>query len=415
MAPFRPSSRPIDRIAGRRSRIGSTRAVLLASMSAMLLLFASGGPVAAQSASELAGDLDRSGSSVDGAIGADLAEAIAAANDRGIGYVEGAFGDGDDATALAESIAAELDALGSSIHTVIVRAEGGVGGWSNVYDSGDVVAAIDAGFASFASGDNGAGLSAVASALGTGSSGGASSSSDSGGGSSGVLLGGVGMVAAGGGALWYRNKKRRERRIADDMEADRAEINEQLRDNADKVIDLGDAVLASGDAELQRLYTEASETYQDVSRSVEGAATPEAVDALDDRIDHAEWQFQVIEARLAGQPDPKSPAEVAAEAQAKRRAETAEPALGKDETIFDRSGSSGAPSSGGIPMPRGGRSVPRRRRGGMGPVIIGGGWGGGHGGSRRSQRRHGGGFGGSRGGGGGGRSFGGGGGGGRNF
>ncbi len=381
----------------------------------VVMIASTAGPASAQSASELAGDLDRAGSSVDGAVNADLAAAISTANSSGIGYVEGDFGDGDAATALAESIAAELASSGSAIHTVIVRSDGGVGGWSNIHGSSDVIAAIDRGFASFASGENGDGLVAVTDALAGGTS--AATSGTSGGGvSSGVLVGGAGVVAAGGGAYWYRNKRRRERRIVEDMEADRAEINEQLRDNADKVIDLGDAVLTSGDAELQQIYTEASETYQDVSRSIEAAATPEAIDALDDRIDHAEWQFELIEARLAGDPDPRSPAELAEEAAAKQAVERSKPALGKDETIFaPPGGSTTAPrppaSPVPVPMPRGGYGR-RRRRGGMGPIIIGGGgWGGG---SRRTQRRHGGG-GGFSGGGGGGRSFGGGGGGGRNF
>ena len=388
------------------------RSTLTIVLTVVVMVAAVASPAGAQSASDIAGDLDRSGSSVAGGIGADLAEAISIASASGIGYVEGDFGDGDAATALAESVAAELAGLGSTIHTVIVRSDGGVGGWSNVHGSSDVVAAIDRGFASFASGDNDAGLLAVNESL----AGGGSTASSGGGVSSGVLVGGAGVVAAGGGAYWYRNKRRREQRIVDDMEADRAEINEQLRDNADKVIDLGDAVLTSGDAELQQIYTEASETYQDVSRSIEAASTPEAIDALDDRIDHAEWQFELIEARLAGEPDPKSPTELAEEAAAKQAVERSKPALGKDETIFaPPGGSTTAPrppaSPVPVPMPRGGYGR-RRRSGGMGPIIIGGGgWGGG---SRRSQRRHGDG-GGFSGGGGGGRSFGGGGGGGRNF
>ena len=70
---------------------------------------------------------------------------------------------------------------------------------------------------------------------------------------------------------------------------------------------LGDRVIASKDPELIRIYEEASETYQAVSEAVEGADAAEAVDDLDDRIDHAEWQFETIEARLDGRPDPPPP------------------------------------------------------------------------------------------------------------
>ncbi len=398
----------------RRARPSPRFGLLWASL---LLVLVAAAPAAAQSAGDLAADVNRSGSSVDGSIDASLAEAISEANANGIGYVEGSFGDGDAATALAESVQAELESLGSSIHTVVVRSDAGVGAASGQFGSGDVVAGIDAGFSAFAAGNNAEGLAAFTDFI-TSPTVTPSPSSGSGGGiSGGVLAGGAGVVAAGGGAIWYRNKKRREQRLADDLEADRDEINQQLRDNADKVIDLGDAVIASGDTELQQIYSEASATYQDVSRSIEGATTAEQVDALDDRIDHAEWQFELIEARLAGEPDPVSPAEVAAEAAAKRAEDMSKPALGKDETIFERPGGSTTPRPPAapvpIPMPRGGYGR-RRRRGGMGPVIIGGG---GYGSRRTQRRRGGGGFGGGGGfrGGSGGRSFGGGGSGGRNF
>ncbi len=167
---------------------------------------------------------------------------------------------------------------------------------------------------------------------------------------------------------WRSAKAKAKKLLIADMEVDRAEIKEQLKDNADKVITLGDSVIASQDQELIDLYDKASRTYQEVSQSVDEATTPEAVDALDDRIDEAEWEFDVIQARLNGTPIPISPAELEATEAAKNAPPppSAGPALGPNESVLG----GGGPTR----QPRRERSYqPKRQRGrggGMGTSIL---------------------------------------------
>ncbi len=174
-----------------------------------------------------------------------------------------------------------------------------------------------------------------------------------------LLLGGVFWVFAS-----RRRKKKAAQRQAADMAADKAEIRQQLQDNSDRVIELGDQVIASKNSELQGLYEQASQSYQQVSLEIDAAATPAQVDALDDKIDTAQWQFETIEARLAGQPDPPSPQEIEQEAAKKQSEEDTTPALGKDESVFT--------------SPRSGREYQRRTRrssgGGLGSLgkVLGG-------------------------------------------
>ncbi len=194
------------------------------------------------------------------------------------------------------------------------------------------------------------------------------------------------------GIRYFSNKRKRKAAEQAAIEVDRSEIAEQLRNNADRVIDLGDPVIATGDASLISLYEDASTTYQEVSLALPKATTAAEIDALDDRIDEAEWQFEVIAARLAGEPEPPSPAE--RERAANPPAPTG-PALGPDESVFDDSRRGRTTTQ--APRPR---SQPTSRR------SSGGGLGGGLGGmlggilgqillgggrprqtSRRTQRR----------------------------
>lgn len=178
----------------------------------------------------------------------------------------------------------------------------------------------------------------------------------------------VASIAGFFGIRYFSNKRKRTAAEQAAIEVDRDEIAEQLRNNADRVIDLGDPVIASRNPELIAMYEEASTTYQEVSIALPEAKTAIEIDALDDRIDNAEWQLEVIAARLADQPEPPSPAE--RERAATPPAPTG-PALGPDDSIFGpRSGG----SSTGSRLPRSEPAPPQRRSssgmgGGMGGML----------------------------------------------
>ncbi len=396
---------------------------------------------------QIGAELSAGGSYIEFSANATMVSSIDRANAQGIAF---AWLDDEagppEIEQWAEDLAEQLNSSGSQYNTVLLLTNGGVAGHSFRFGSASenkarVDAAIDAGFDQFDAGSVGAGIDSfsddlanlVTTATTTGSSGGTTNSEPS----SGFGLTGLLMPAALlGGGYWivrnWRKSKTVKREEIADMEADRAEIKEQLRDNADRVISLGDRVIESGNHELISLYEKASHTYRDVSHAIDGADNPDDIDRLDDQIDEAEWQFEVIEARLAGRTPPPSPVEVEEQvAQAKAEVEEAKrrdrdkPALGANESVL---GGNQRSSQQRYQQrnPRGYAPMPRRR-GGYG--SMGGGLGGmlgsiilgqmgGRGSRRTQQRRGGGGFGGGglgggvlrpRGGsGGGGRGFGGG-------
>jgi len=226
---------------------------------------------------------------------------------------------------------------------------------------------------------------------------------------------------------FFTGRRRKAAALEKEMQEDRAEIREQLRNNADHVIDLGDRITTADD-DIRRIYEEAAQTFQDVSLGLDDASTPTEIDALDDRLDRAEWQFDVIEARLDGRtppPEPRIGEGPIGRSATRPGARQPVPPLGNDRSASDR-GASDRPamdadeslfpgrSTGRAPQRR--QPTPRRRGGGsmLGGVVKGGLMalvikmllGGGlslGGGSRRTQQRRssnsGGGFGGGVGGG----------------
>lgn len=357
-------------------------------------------------ATEIAEEVAASGRYLEISAPAGLDAAIDRANAGGTVFV---WLDSDDFPEdVADQVLDELVLQSTPYRTVLVLTDSGVAASSETVPTPEVDAALDASFVAFRNGDVADGVAtfdrslsgtAATTATTTGGSSSAStpSSNSSGGG---IGLGSLLLVAlVGGGGFWLfrriRSGSKARKAVAAEMEADRAEIKEQLRDNADHVLSLGDRAIASGDAELISLYERASATYQEVSQAVDEASTPAEVDALDDRIDEAEWQFETIEARLEGRPAPPSPAEV--EARAERNARAAPPppsggpALGPEESVL-------GPGPPPRPPARSRQSGRRRSRGGLGgalggalgSVILGGGLGGGR--SRRSTRRAGSGF-----------------------
>lgn len=371
--------------------------------------------------------LDETGRYTEIASDPELESAVDRLNARGIAFAWLDQG-GDDrvALSLAEDYVEDLDEIGSRYTTVIVLSGDGFGASSYSFIQAEMDPALDAAFNGFADTDIPTGLDAFGTSLdsattatttgGTSDSGtsDSGSTSDRGGpGFGSILL----LLAVGGGGFLLFRRWRAGRRAAEqaaiDLEEDRAEIKEQLKNNADHVIWLGDRAIASKNSELIRIYEEASETYQQVSEQVDGAETAEVVDALDDRIDHAEWQFETIEARLEGRALPPRPTDDDDASDRSAGARPPAPSRGDRTRARDR-----VPT----PPPERDRSVitssdrrrraprpepaPRRRSGGglggalggggglggvlggiLGNIILGGGLGGG--GSRRTRRRSG--------------------------
>ncbi|MGB5759017.1 MAG: hypothetical protein WBM50_19035, partial [Acidimicrobiales bacterium] len=227
-------------------------------------------------------------------------------------------GDAAVAVSLSDDYVEDLQEINSRYHTVVVLTSEGFAASSTIYTQQEIDAALDASFDDFRAGAAGDGVTTFSRVLtdSTADTTATTESADTSGSGSG---GGIGLgtillaIAAAGGVLLLlrgfstRRKAKKQARI--DMENDRAEIKEQLKANADRVISLGDRVIAKGDDQLITRYEEATKTYQEVSLSVDDASTAAEVDALDDRIDHAEWQFETIEAGLSGLPTPPSPQE----------------------------------------------------------------------------------------------------------
>lgn len=359
------------------------------------------GAQTAPPASQIAEQLDSSGRYLQFDASSAEDQAIATANERGVAFV---WLDVDvDAEQLAKDVGDELFSRPARYSTVLVLTQAGVGAQSDTVDSGEIDDAIDASFTSFQNGAVADGLDEfVASLAGqqtprtsVPTSGSGSNSGSSGGGGGSILLPVLGVVVVGGGGLLLLrsvSRRRKARQLAAaELEADRAEIKEQLRDNADRVLQLGDRVIASKDDGLISSYEQASAAYQEVSLGIDGATTAEQIDALDDKIDHAEWQLQSIEAKLDGRPAPPPPSDddahrgpgtppppggptppapgAPAPSSSAARPGDDGPALGPDDSVFGgRSG--GLPSGPAMPSPS-------RRQGGGGLGGLGGGRGGG--------------------------------------
>jgi len=418
---------------------------LISALAALLLIF--GGlapPASAQTLDQIAEEVDRAGFYADFTVGGAEADSIERANDHSIGFVWLDQAGGADTELIAVGVVERLESLGSGYDTVIVLDNTGV--WVRSSSNSNASAAADAATPLFASGDVAGGIDAVASALSGGPAAAPAAGNDAavgdttrpaantgstGGGTPWfliLLLGLLGFFAF----RWFSGKRRKSAAVSKAMKEDKAEIKEQLLNNADSVINLGDKVTTAPD-DVRQMYEEASRAYQDVSSSINDASTVEEIDSLDDRIDKAEWQFQVIEARLDGRTPPPEPnwgapeAPVGAPSNAPRppapRPDGRQPvpplgrdtrrdapALGPDESIFNQ-----GQRRGGAPRGRSHQQAPRRRsrgggmlggmmKAGIGSLLLRMLLGGGLGGiatSRRTQRRH---VGGNRGGfGGGGR------------
>ncbi len=346
-----------------------------------------------------------SGRYIEGDLTSGDSSAIDQANNSGVAFVwlNQPTRTENEAQDLATELLSQVRQNDTSFtHVVVLIDDGeaefiGLGGWSSTSSSTDVDAAIEAASNQFAAGEIGAGITSYTESVDgtspsddnqdssstrdsstnpssnpTGNQATEEVSSGGGIGFFGLFL--ILLIVGGGLFLLFRvfsGRRKGKKAAIEEMEADRSEITEQLKSNADRVITLGDEVILSKNDELIRTYEEASTAYQEVSTSLSKATTPDQVDLLDDKIDKAEWQFDVIEAKLAGKPAPLSPAEKQAKLEQERKtaqgrgpqdsATSDKPALGRDESVF---------SGGGRQQPR------QRQRRSSGGGMMGGGLGG---------------------------------------
>ncbi len=284
---------------------------LLAILAALLIggVLTIGGSVGATTTDPLiVASLAADGRYIEASASPALTGAADRANADGVAFVWlDRSGAEDVAVTLADEYVEELGLSGSPLHTVFVVIGNGFAASSLNWSQSELDQGLDAAFDGVSSGDMARGLDAFVTALpggGPADAGTATTQADGSGGSGDDSGGGIGLgsillvlAVAGGGFFLVRGFLRRRKdqeQAAIDLEEDRAEIEEQLKVNADRVIALGDRVIASGNRELIVLYEEASAAYQEVSQRVDEAESAIEIDELDDRIDHAEWQFEVI-------------------------------------------------------------------------------------------------------------------------
>lgn len=273
-------------------------------------------PVGAQTLDEIANTIDRDGSYLELELQGVASDAVSRANADGVGFVYLDQENADDLPILTEGLLQRLDSAGSTYRTLIVLDASGV--WVQSLDR-DTAGAADAALPQFATGAVAGGIDTVLSVLGGGATPAATSNDNS---EAATTSTEAAASSSSGGVPWllivflglavflavrfFSGRKRKAAALEAELAEDRAEIREQLRNNSDHVIDLGDRI-ANADDDLRVMYEEAAQTFQDVSMGLADAATAVEIDALDDRLDRAEWQFEVIEARLDGRTPPTEP------------------------------------------------------------------------------------------------------------
>lgn len=420
----------------------SLAAIAVIPVAALSLIMGAAIPAGAQSLDQIAATIDQDGSYLELELQGVASDAVDRANDDGVGFVYLDQENAADLPILTGGLLDRLDALGSPYRTLIVLDASGV--WVESLDR-DASGASDAATPQFATGAVAGGIDTVLDVLGGGNGAAAPDNNAAGSDATDSDAAGAAETSSGGGVPWLlilflglaaflavrflTGRKRKEATLEAELEEDRAEIREQLRNNSDHVIDLGDRI-ATADDDLRRMYEEAAQTFQDVSMGLDDAATAVEIDALDDRLDRAAWQFDVIEARLDGRTPPSEPTigegpvgrpvgrqpvpplggeappppggprqPTGRSSRPLGRDETdSRPALGDDESIFDGGSTSGSS--------RRRRPAPQRRSrgGGLGgmlgglaktgllslvmKMLLGGGLKAG-GGSRRTQQRRG--------------------------
>ncbi len=249
----------------------------------------------------IADQIEASGSYLERSVTGEAEAAIGRANGNGVAFVR--LDNASQSSEIAETLLAELQSRNSSYGAVVVLTNAAV----FARGKGNSASALtDSITQTFGGGDIAGALDQYLANVGNDAAGGFSDSATTSGSSGGFPWIVPILLAVGAYFLFnmMRGRRKTKKEEIKTLEEDREEIIEQLKANADRVIDLGDEVIQAGDPELISIYEEASAAYQNVSNEIRNADTIAKVDVLDDQIDKAEWQFEVIEARLTGQTPP---------------------------------------------------------------------------------------------------------------
>ena len=213
-----------------------------------------------------------------------MMNAIDAAGDNGVDLRVAVLASGQDAPALAATIAAGLDSA-----TVLVFTPDAYGVFSDELSQSRLDEVLADADDELSGPDAAAGAAAFADALDPG----------------GVSVGVVAAVIVGllaivgvGGRLWEvrtrdaRQARRRNRR--------RAELMDRTRRLADQVLELSDPVELAQDSDLSEKYAGATARFDEAELAIAQAATMHDLDAVEERLGEAEALLTEVEAGLPG-------------------------------------------------------------------------------------------------------------------
>jgi hypothetical protein len=219
---------------------------------------------------------------------AELRRAVSTAAGHGVDLRIAVLAAGEDAEALAGTIAAGLD----DTATVLVFTPSSYGVFSDEVAQGRLDDALADAADELSGPDAAAGAAAFATAL--------ESDSDSGGVSIGLVIGAIAallVVVGVGGRLWdvrtrdARQARRRDRR--------RQELTQRTRQIADRVLQLSDPVELAGDRTLSGKYAEATATFDRAELAIAEASTMQDLDTVEAGLGDAERLLDEVQSGLA--------------------------------------------------------------------------------------------------------------------
>lgn len=91
-----------------------------------------------------------------------------------------------------------------------------------------------------------------------------------------------------------------------DLQEARAELDEQVRALSDAILELSDRA-ALAPAPVSEAFDEAHGAYEEVRTRLEQPADARELEVLSDRVDVAQWQLEVVRARMEGRQPPAPP------------------------------------------------------------------------------------------------------------
>lgn len=267
-------------------------------------------PALAQTADEVALAVSEQGFYIDDGLPADratIAADVSRARNGGVrlGVV---LLRGEPSGGAATFADAVLDRFGEGTILVLSAADEGMA--STEFDTSQIEAALDRGFAASVDAPPGGGDEAFVNAVVDSLLAGdvpttTAADADGGGGGGGLvlLIVIVGILVL---VVWWA-MRRSKKDQGESIEGARAEIKAQLDAMANTILEIGDHVAASDSREDNEYFRQASATFAEASEQYEGAGDLDALEAISDRLDEARWQLDAATAIVEGKPVPPRP------------------------------------------------------------------------------------------------------------